>query len=42
MKLLFSNMYRKMLVPLKRKIDKIIKEMRDDNDDHFSNPFLIF
>jgi hypothetical protein len=42
MKLLFSNMYRQVLVPLKRKMNKIIKKMQDDNDDHFSNPFLIF
>jgi len=41
MKLLFRNLYHEEIVPLKKKIDKILKALLGNDDDPFSNSFLI-
>ena len=41
MKVLFENLFRKKIIPLKKKIDKIIKVMLGKDDDPFGNSCLI-
>ena len=41
MKLLFRNLYQEEIIPLKKKIDKIIKIIMGKDDDPFGNSCLI-